>query len=89
MEAIITGVVGVVAGAVIAQAAPKIVEGPASLLRGLAREVIKGGLVIQDSAASLFSGSGNVLSDLVAEARAELKSGSAAATAPAKVGAHK
>ncbi|HKW86389.1 MAG TPA: hypothetical protein VJM82_04905 [Nitrospiraceae bacterium] len=89
METIITGVVGVVAGAVIAQAAPKIVEGPASLLRSLTREVIKGGLVIQDSAASLFSGSGNVFSDLVAEARAELKSASTAAATPAKIGAHK
>jgi len=86
METIITGVVGVVAGAVIAQAAPKIVEGPASLLRSLTREVIKGGLVIQDSAASLFSGSGNVFSDLVAEARAELKS---AAATPARIGSHK
>ncbi|MDF0644230.1 MAG: hypothetical protein P0111_09375 [Nitrospira sp.] len=89
MEAIITGVVGVVAGAVIAQAVPKLVEGPASLLRSLAREVIKGGLVIQDSAASLFSESGNVLSDLVQEARAELKSTSTAASVPAKTGAHK
>ena len=89
MEAVITGVVGVVAGAIIAQAVPKIVEGPASLLRGLAREVIKGGLVIQDSAASLFSESGNVFSDLVAEARAELKSPSTAAPAPAKIGTHK
>jgi len=89
MEAIITGVVGVVAGAIVAQAVPKIVEGPASLLRSLAREVIKGGLVIQDSAASLFSESGNVFSDLVAEARAELKSPSTAAPAPAKIGTHK
>lgn len=87
MEMIITGVAGVVAGAVIAQAVPKIVEGPASLLRGLAREVIKGGLVIQESATSLFSESGNVFSDLVAEARSELKSTSTAA--PARIGTHK
>ena len=89
MEAIITGVVGVVAGAVIAQAVPKIVEGPASLLRTATREVIKGGMVIGESATSFFSESGNVFSDLVAEARAELKSPSPAAPAPAKIGTHK
>lgn len=89
MEAIITGVVGVVAGAIIAQAVPKIVEGPASLLRTVTREVIKGGLFIGDSAASLFSESGNVFSDLVAEARAELKSSSTAVAASAKAGTHK
>ncbi|HKE62458.1 MAG TPA: hypothetical protein VKB33_08305 [Nitrospira sp.] len=89
MEMIITGVVGVVAGVVIAEAIPKIGEGSASLLRSLTREVIKGGLVVQDSAASFFSGSGNVFSDLVAEARAELKSTSTAAATPAKSGAHR
>lgn len=89
MEAIITGVVGVVAGAVIAQAVPKIVEGPASLLRGLVREVIKGGLVVQESATSFFSESGNVFSDLVAEARSELKSTSTAAASSARIGTHK
>ena len=88
MEMILTGVVGVVAGAVIAQAVPKIIEGPASLLRTATREVIKGGLVITESASSFLSESGNVFSDLVAEARAELKSPSPAAT-PAKIGAHK
>lgn len=78
MEVIVTGVVGVVAGAVIAQAVPKVLDGTTSILRSLAREVIKGGLVIQDSAMSMFSESGNVFNDLVAEARAEL-----AATSPA------
>jgi hypothetical protein len=89
METIITGVVGVVAGAVIAQAVPKMADGPASLLRGAAREVIKGGLVVQESVTSFFSESGNVFSDLVAEARSELKSASTAAAAPARIGTHK
>lgn len=81
MEAIISGVVGVVVGVVIAEAAPKLVEAPASLLRTVAREVIKGGLVVQDYAKSMCSESGNVFSDLVAEARAELDASKSASAA--------
>lgn len=72
MELIVTGVVGVVAGAVVGQVMPTIMDGTTSMLRGLAREVIKGGLVVQDSVMSMCSESGNVFSDLVAEARAEM-----------------
>ena len=87
MELIVTGVVGAVAGAVIAQAAPKVLDGTTSVLRSLAREVIKGGLVVQDGIMSMCSESGNVFSDLVAEARAELAATSSASRAPAKIGA--
>jgi hypothetical protein len=87
MELIVTGVVGVVAGAVIAQAMPKVMESTTSVLRSAAREVIKGGLVVQDSVMSMCSESGNVFSDLVAEARAEMAAASAASGTPAKIGA--
>jgi len=87
MEVIVTGVVGVVAGAVIAQTMPKVMDGTTSVLRSAAREVIKGGLVVQDSVMSMCSESGNIFSDLVAEARAELAATSSASGAPAKMGA--
>ena len=87
MELIVTGVVGVVAGAVIAKAMPKVMDDTTSMLRGVAREVIKVGLVVQDSVTSMCSESGNVFSDLVAEARAELAATSAASGETAKVGA--
>jgi len=85
MELIVTGVVGVVAGAVIAQAAPKVVDNTTSMLRSAAREVIKGGLVVQDSVMSMCSESGNIFSDLVAEARAELAAASSASSETAKI----
>ena len=85
MEVIVTGIVGVVAGAVIGQVMPKVMDGTTTILRGLAREVIKGGLVVQDSAMSMFSESGNVFSDLVAEARAEMAATSSASGETAKI----
>ena len=85
MELIVTGIVGVVAGAVIAQAMPKAIDGTTSMLRSAAREVIKGGLVVQDSVMSMCSESGNVFSDLVAEARAELAATSSASGKTAEI----
>ena len=85
MEVIVTGIIGIVAGAVVGQAMPKVMDGTTSMLRGLAREVIKGGLVVQDSVMSMCSESGNVFSDLVAEARAEMAATSSASGETAKI----
>jgi hypothetical protein len=56
------------------------------MARGVAREVIKGGLIIQEAVSGMFSGGGNYFSDLVAEARAELNT---TGTLPAKAHSHK
>ena len=72
MEIIIGSVAGLVVGAV----ATKLISGVASsagtVLGGVAKEVIKGGLVIQEAASGMLSEGGNYFGDLVAEARAEL-----------------
>ena len=80
METIIGGAVGLVVGAVVTAVTPSLVSGAGTALRGVAREVIKGGLVVQEAASGMFSGGGGYFSDLVAEARAELAATSAAAT---------
>jgi hypothetical protein len=87
MEAIIGGIVGLVIGA----AATKMVMGVASsagtVARTVAKEVIKGGLVIQEAASDMCSGSGNYFSDIITEAKAELAATSAGETMPAAQGA--
>lgn len=84
METILSGVAGLVVGAVVTAATPSLVSGTGTLLRGLAKEVIKGGLVVQEAASDMFGEYGHQFNDLVAEARAELAATSAAETAPAK-----
>ena len=83
MEVILGGVVGVVVGAVATAVCPSIASGAGTIMRGATKEVIKGGLVIQEAAAGMFSGGGNYFSDLVAEARAELAETPAAKHRPA------
>jgi hypothetical protein len=56
------------------------------VLRGVAKEVIKGGVVIQEAASDMFSGGGNYFSDIVKEAKAELAT---TETLPAKAHSHK
>ena len=84
MEIIIGSVAGLVVGAV----ATKLISGVASsagtVLGGAAKEVIKGGLVIQEAASGMWSEGGNYFSDLVAEARAELAATPAEKIQPAK-----
>ena len=88
MEAIIGGIVGVVVGVVGGAVATKVVTGVASsagtVVRGVAKEVIKGGLVIQEAASDMCSEGGNYFSDLVSEARAELAASPVGETIPAK-----
>jgi len=85
MEVVIGGIVGMVIGA----AATKMVMGVASsvgtVARAAAKEVIKGGLVIQEAASDMCSGGGNYFSDIVAEAKAELAATPTGDTLPAEV----
>jgi hypothetical protein len=85
MEAIVGGIVGLVIGA----AATKMVMGFASsvgtVARTAAKEVIKGGLVIQEAASDMCSGGGDYFSDIVKEAKAELAATPTGATVSAEV----
>lgn len=83
MEAIIGAVVGFVVGAAAQNVVSGLVSGTGSILRGVTKEVIKGGLMIQENVSSMCSGSGGFLSDLVAEARHELAGSSGGETVPA------
>lgn len=67
-----TAIGGAVIGAAVAMVAPNIVSGIASALRPLAKEVIKGGLVVYNAVSGLVAETGEQFSDLVAEAKAEL-----------------
>lgn len=84
MEAIIGGIVGLVIGAAATNVVTGIASGAGSVLRGVAKEVIKGGLMIQESVSGMCSGSGGYFSDLVTEAKAELAATPAGETIPAK-----
>jgi hypothetical protein len=50
----------------------------------VAKEAIKGGLMIQEAASDMFSGGGNYFSDIVTEAKAELAAKPAGDAVPAK-----
>lgn len=75
-EGAVEVIIGSVAGVVVGAVATKLITGVASsagtVLYGVAKEVIKGGLVIQEAASGMWSEGGNYFSDLVAEAKAEL-----------------
>ena len=89
MEAIIGGIVGLVIGAAATNVVTSLASGTGSVLRAVAKEVIKGGLVIQETASDMFSGGGNYFSDLVTEARADLAATPTRETVPAKAHSHK
>ncbi|NGZ11965.1 MAG: hypothetical protein CV088_21790 [Nitrospira sp. LK70] len=72
MEAIIGGVVGFVVGVVATPVVTSLVSGTGTVLRGVTKEVIKGGIMIQEGASNLFSGTGGYFSDIVTEAKNEL-----------------
>jgi hypothetical protein len=84
MEAIIGGIVGLIIGAAATNMVSGLASGTGSVLRGVAKEVIKGGMVIQEAASGMFSGGGNYFSDIVTEAKAELAATPARETMPAK-----
>lgn len=85
MEIIISSVAGLVVGAVATKLITGVASSAGTVLGGAAKEVIKGGLVIQEAASGMWSEGGNYFSDLVAEARAELAATPTGKTMPAKV----
>jgi hypothetical protein len=89
MEAIIGGIVGLIVGAAATNMVTGLASGTGSVLRGVAKEVIKGGLVIQESVSDMFSGGGSYFSDIVTEAKAELSATPARDILPAKAHSHK
>lgn len=72
METIISGIVGVVIGVAAKDLVTGVASSAGTALRGVAKEVIKGGIVIQEAACDLFSGTGGYFSDIVTEAKNEL-----------------
>lgn len=76
METIVSGIVGGIVGVVIGVAASNLIteaaSGAGTALRGVTKEVIKGGIMIQEAASDLISGTGQYFSDIVAEAKNEL-----------------
>lgn len=85
MEAIISGIVGVVIGVAGCKLVTEIASGTGTALRGVAKEVIKGGIVIQEAASDLVSGTGGYFSDLVTEAKNDLAAPAAGEPSPNKV----
>jgi len=51
----------------------RIVSGIGSILRPIAKELIKGGIVLADNVAELASETGEKFKDLLAEAKSELE----------------
>ncbi|MEP6932989.1 MAG: DUF5132 domain-containing protein [Nitrospirota bacterium] len=83
MEIILSSVAGVVVGAVATNVVTGVASSAGRVLWGLAKEVVKGGLVVQEAVSDMCSGGGDYFSDLVAEARAELAAAPAGETMPA------
>ena len=69
MEAVIGGAV---VGAVAAVAAPSVLSGIGGVLRPLAKEVLKGGIVAYTAISEMVSETGEQFNDIVAEAKAEI-----------------
>lgn len=84
MEALIGGIVGVVIGAAATNVVTGIASGAGSVLRGMTKEVIKGGIMVQEAVSDMWSGECTYFSDIVKEARAELAAKPAGETLQAK-----
>lgn len=69
MEAVIGGVV---VGAVVGVAAPSILSGIGGVIRPLAKEVMKGGIVAYNAVSEMVAETGEQFSDIVAEAKSEI-----------------
>jgi hypothetical protein len=89
VEALIGGIIGLIVGAAATNVVTGLASGAGSVLRGVAKEVVKGGLMIQESVSGMCSGGGGYFSDLVTEAKAELAATPAGETTPAKAHSHK
>ena len=69
MEAVIGGAV---VGAVVVVAAPSLLSGIGGVLRPLAKEVLKGGIVAYNAVSEMVSETGEQFNDIVAEAKSEI-----------------
>jgi uncharacterized protein DUF5132 len=69
MEAVIGGAV---VGAVAVVAAPSLISGIGEMLRPLAKEVIKGGIVAYTAVSEMVAETGEQFNDIVAEAKSEI-----------------
>jgi hypothetical protein len=69
MEAVIGGVV---VGAVVVVAAPALLSGIGGVVRPLAKEILKGGMVAYTAVSEMVSETGEQFSDIVAEAKSEI-----------------
>ena len=67
----------VLVGLGVAMVAPTVIPALASGLRPLAKALVKGGVVLYDAAKEGVAEAGEQLNDMVAEARAEMDSGTA------------
>lgn len=85
VEIIISSVAGLVVGAVATKVITGVASSAGTVLWSVSKEVVKGGLVVQEAVSDMFSGGGNYFSDLVKEAKAELAATPAGETMPAKV----
>ena len=72
MEIIISSVAGVIVGAVATKVITGVASSAGNVVWSAAKEVVKGGLVVQETVSDMFSGGGSYFSDLVSEAKAEL-----------------
>ena len=85
MEIIISSVAGMVVGAVATKVLPGVASSAGTVLWSAAKEVVKGGLVVQEAVSDMCSGGGGYFSDLVKEAKAELAATPTGEPMPAKV----
>ena len=67
-----TAIGGAIVGAVVAIAAPTLISGLGQVLRPVAKEVIKGGVVTYNMVSEMVCDTGGHFSDIVAEAKAEI-----------------
>lgn len=68
-----TAIGGAIVGMAVAVVAPSIVSGIVGALRPLAKEVIKGGIVVYEAVAGMVAETGESVKDLVAEAKSDLE----------------
>jgi len=83
VEIIISSVAGVIVGAVATKVITGVASSAGNVVWSAAKEVVKGGLVVQETVSDMFSGGGSYFSDLVSEAKAELATTPAGKAIPA------
>ena len=85
MEIIISSIAGLVVGAVATKVLTGVASSAETVVWAAAKEVVKGGLVVQEAVSDMFFGGGNYISDLVKEAKVELAATPTGKTIPAKL----